>query len=121
MSAFFGDLVVKLVNDEEGGLWELVRPISFESSTGYLITAPIGFRSDFMTIPRIPIVFDHLGDRCMRAGVLHDYAYSSMCVPREDADKLLQEMLIKEGMSRADADLCYLGVRICGESHYGTR
>ena len=115
---FFGDLVVKLVRDEEGGLWELLAPLSFESSTGYTITAPIGVRTDFVSTPRIPIVFEALGSRCMKAGTLHDYLYQTHEVDRETADKLLQEMLMVEGMSRIEADACFLAVRIGGESHW---
>ena len=115
---FFGDLIVKLVRDDEGGLWELVSDLSFESSTGITITAIKGTRTDFMTVPRIPFVFDALGDRCMKSGVIHDYIYQTHEVERETADKLLQEMLLVEGMSRIEADACFLAVRVGGESHW---
>lgn len=121
MGIFYGDLVVKLVRDEEGGIWQLVAPLSFESDTGYLITAPIGSITNFLSTPRIPFVFEALGDRCVKSGTLHDYAYTSKCLPRDEADSLLKEMLIAEGMSNFEAMSCYLAVRLYGESHYGTR
>jgi hypothetical protein len=38
---------------------------------------------------------------------------------REDADNVLKEALIAQGVGEYEADAIYLGVRVGGVSHYG--
>lgn len=124
MSGFTTDLEVRLVDDTANsgrGEWELISDLVYESDVfkgTFVVQA--GFRTDFESVPRIPGVFDFLGDRIHRAAALHDAFYSGQFpwINRETADKLLKEAAISTGMSATDAELVYLGVREFGESHW---
>lgn len=117
---FLNDLVVKLVKDDQAGLWELTQPFEYASPlTGTTITAPAGFQTDFCSVPRVPIAFDLLGNRARRSGVVHDWLYTCHIVSREMADKVLREMLMVDGLDAFEAQEFYLGVRIGGGSHWG--
>ena len=119
MSQFVGDLVVKLTLDSADSLWELVEPLSFQSDFAVqTFTAPAGTKTDFMSVPRIAGVYDVLGNRCIRAGTVHDWLYQSHVVDRETADNILREMCLVDGMNQYEADGCYLAVRLGGESHW---
>lgn len=117
---FIGDLVVKLIEDNQSGLWELQAPLAFYSAVlDRTFTAPVGFRTDFCSVPRVPVAFALLGDRARRAGTLHDLAYTTHEVDRESADKLLREMLLLDGVDEYEAQVFYLAVRLGGGSHWG--
>jgi hypothetical protein len=120
MGNFIGDLVVKLIEDNQSGLWELQAPLAFYSAKlARTFTAPTGFRTDFCSVPRVPIAFPLLGDRARRAGTLHDLLYTTHEVDRETADGLLKEMLLQDGVDECEAQAFYLGVRLGGGSHWG--
>ena len=124
MAHFEGNLDVRLIDDgaaQGRGIWELLSPLIFTSdvaSTTFIV--PVGFQTDFESVPRIPVVFDLLGDRASRASALHDALYSGMfpSISRETADKVLKEAMLVTQVSIADAELIYEGVRQFGESHW---
>ena len=124
MAHFEGNLDVRLIDDgaaQGRGIWELLSPLIFVSDVASTtFTVPVGFQTDFESVPRIPIVFDLLGDRASRASALHDALYSGMfpSISRETADKILKEAMLITQVSTADAELIYEGVRQFGESHW---
>jgi hypothetical protein len=110
---------------EGRGLWELVTPLEYQADDGTVYSVPIGFKTDFASVPRIPGVFDMFGDRANLAATLHDYLYSvdpttgKHPIPdREAADKLLKEASLAQGVSFEIAEMLYLGVRLGGSSHW---
>lgn len=116
---FIGNLVVELVDSNMSGIWELKEELSFASQVaGVTIVAPIGLRTDFCSVPRIPMVYGALGNRAHRSGAIHDYLYSSHELPREMADKVLKEMLLLDGVSEFEAEQFYWAVRAGGSSHW---
>ena len=119
---FLSKLQVELVDQEaaEGrGSWRLIAPLVFESAVaGRTLEVPAGFVTDFESVPRVPIVFDELGDRAAEAAAVHDWLYASHLVDRETADKLLREAAIETGVTVTQAQLIYLGVRVFGASHW---
>jgi hypothetical protein len=120
MSAFIGDLIVKLIEDDQSGIWELVVPFSFQSDlAGITIVAPQGFRTDFCSVPRVPLAYTLLGDRARQSGTIHDALYTSHIVDRETADKVLHEMLLLNGVDEIEAAAFYIAVRQYGGSHWG--
>lgn len=117
---FIGDLSVKLITDDQSGLWELLEPLGFQSAvTGVTITAPVGHRTDFCSVPRVPLAYDMLGNRARKAGALHDRLYVTHELPREMADRVLREMLLQDGVGEYEAEAFYLAVRNFGGSHWG--
>lgn len=118
--AFIGDLVVKLVADDQAGNWELMQPFGFTSKvSGKTHTARTGFRTDFCSVPRVPGVYEMLGNRARKAGTIHDSLYTTHEVPRDVADAVLREMLIEDGVDECEAEEFYVAVRSFGGSHWG--
>jgi len=117
---FIGNLIAKLVQDDESGLWELIEPLSFESTVaGVTITAPAGHQTDFCSVPRVPLAYDMLGNRARKSGTIHDRLYVTHELPREMADQVLREMLQQDGVGKCEAEAFYLAVRSFGGSHWG--
>lgn len=126
MSKFIGHLDVRLVDDSAAqgrGLWELLEPLVYQSDVaGRVFTVPAGFRTDFESVPRIPVAFMLLGDRFSRAAAVHDALYSGMFpgVTREMADQVLREAIRVTGGNEFEAESVYLGVRAGGAPHWKT-
>lgn len=128
MSAFLTELEVVLLDDtaDEGrGLWELKAPLQYRSDlTGDLFTVPAGFKTDFASVPRVPIAFLLCGDTASRAATLHDWLYTADAagrhpVPnRATADALLKEAALAEGVPAWRAWMLWAGVRLGGASHW---
>ena len=119
MAGFIGELEVRVVRDDKSGLFELVKPFSFVSDVaGLTFTAPAGFRTDFVSCPRIPFVYDELGNRARKSGTIHDAIYATHPVDRETADRVLREMVLLDGLNEVEADAYYAAVRIGGSSHW---
>lgn len=110
---------MRLVSDQKVGVWQLLAPFSFASDlTGKTYTAPIGFKSDGMSVPRLVGFYDELGNRGRMAGVIHDALYQFHLETREICDQILREMLLIDGFTDIQAQECYLAVRAAGGSHY---
>jgi hypothetical protein len=131
MSRFLTDLRVQLMlsnfgielkNPSGEPLWVLLSPFSYSSEIAeYVITVPEGFVSDFASVPRIPLVYDSLGNIAQRAAVIHDYLYATKALPRDIADKVLLEAMEVSGVSWLRRKMIYMGVRVGGASHYGNK
>lgn len=120
MSGFVGDLVAKLIEDDESGKWQLTQDLTFVSAVaGQTFTAPIGFTTDFCSVPRVPVAYDMLGNRARKSGTIHDWLYTTHVVDREMADKVLREMLQLNGVDACESEAFFAAVRIGGGSHWG--
>lgn len=117
-AGFLGRFVVELIKDDKDGLWEHQEPFGFRDGSGVEYWAPKGHRTDFCSVPRVPLAYDMLGNRARMAGSIHDLLYEKGLVPREKADELLREMLLLDGVSPCEAQQFYLAVRMFGASHY---
>lgn len=117
-AGFLGRFVVELINDDRAGLWEHVQPFGFRDENGVEYWVPIGHRTDFCSVPRVPLAYDMLGNRARKAGSIHDDLYARGVVSREKADDLLYEMLLLDGVSPCEAEQFRLAVRMFGASHY---
>lgn len=105
--------------DEMKNLWRLREPLVYESDLlGKTITVPVGFETDYASVPRIPGVYEFAGGKCNRAATLHDYAYTAQFVERETADRLLREAILATGYEPFIADVFYEAVRVGGASHW---
>lgn len=105
--------------DEFEGIWQLDAPLAYYSLIlGRLVTIPAGFKTDFASVPRLPIVYLAAGNKGNRAAVVHDWLYSTQCVDRGTADRVLREAMLSCGYSDMLANSFYLAVRTFGESHW---
>lgn len=102
--------------------WILDKPLYFYSAElDRVIETPAASKTDFCSVPRIPIVYSIAGNKYKRSGALHDNTYATRMFPRGICDDLLHEALISEGCHEMRADEFYLGVRAFGGSHYGDK
>ena len=78
------------------------------------ITVPVGFETDFASIPRIfRIIIPKLG-RWNKAAVLHDYAYQTQTMTRKQADDLFRDSMKGLGVLAWKINIMYWAVRIGG-------
>ena len=121
---FQNSLKVEEIGQVHGrSAYRLLDKLDYIDSTGRLYSVPVGFVTDWESLPRLPIVSWLLGGRPVhRAATLHDYLYrkdAPSCGGREGADKLFLEAMLSTGLSRIFAMPFYWGVRLGGAASYG--
>lgn len=118
MSAFIGKLEVELA-DEETNEWALIREFAYQSDLAKrTFFVPVGFRTNFASVPRLPIAFWLFGDTSRQAAVIHDYLYATKPVDRAKADAILREASAVSGVSAWRRWGMWVGVRIGGGTHW---
>lgn len=119
MSYFLNKLEVTLIDNDaaEGrGLWVLDYDFSYYSDIArQKITAPKGFRTDFTSVPRLPIVFLLCGDTSTEAAVIHDWLYTRKITTRRVADAVLREAGKVSGVPAWRRWMIWAGVRAFGQ------
>lgn len=114
--AFPDSLDVKELTDTEDSTWQVINhPFRYHSALIGLITVPLGFVTDFASVPRIPLIFDELGDDANRPSVVHDWLYYADLVPKYMADKVLFEAMGVIGMAAWRRYPIYWGVVFGGQ------
>jgi hypothetical protein len=82
-------------HDKSGrSVWELLEPLVFESERFGKIVVPPSFRTNYASVPRLPLVFLLAGDRAHKEAVIHDWQYTARELTREQADDLFLEALL---------------------------
>lgn len=124
MSKFLDTLKVSLIKPATAdyrGHWELKAQFRYQSDLlGQVITVPKGFVTDMESCPRLPGVFLAFGEVSKMAAVIHDYLYTHpVSTTRKQADAVLREACIIEGVQAWRAYGIWLGVRIGGFAHFG--
>lgn len=116
---FLTELVAREVCEIDG-IWELVQPLAFHSVLlDGKIVAPKSFRTDFASVPRLPLAYLLVGGKGKKAAVIHDFLYSGgmvygMPVSRQEADAVFAEALKATGYGPLVVNLMYAGVRLGG-------
>ena len=125
MARFLNQLEVTLIDNDaaEGrGEWSLDADFSYCSDiVGEKITAPKGFRTDFASVPRLPIVFWLAGDTSTEAAVIHDWLYTSKITTRRVADAVLREAGKVSGVPAWRRWMIWAGVRAFGHGPWDGR
>ena len=118
MSRFLTALNVELIDDRSNdgrGRWILTLPLVYESDLlKSEIIVPIGFETDYASVPRVPLAFWLTGDTAHSAAVLHDYLYSTQKYSRSIADGILYEAAGISGVPDWRARVMWAGVRAFG-------
>jgi hypothetical protein len=113
MSKFLDSLCVTEIDDSVFEVCD--HPFRYQSDVaGMLFTAPVGFYTDFASVPRIGIIYAMLGDTAHEPAVIHDWLYYSALVPRATADKVLFEAMNVIGLPWWRRYPIYWGVRLGG-------
>lgn len=126
MARFLTPLRVQLIDEIDhaniaGGegarpSWRLLHPLIFESEVlGRVYEVPAGFDTDFASVPRTAVTAKYIG-LANKAAVLHDHAYRTKDLSKDDADAMfLEAMTVDNIPSRS---LLYAAVRAFGENSY---
>lgn len=124
MSGFITRLAATNINPDFAGgrgLWELTEPLVYDSDRAAMtITVPAGFKTDFASVLRLPVIYLLFGDKAHAPATVHDYLYHSGIVPRAVADDVFYEaMRVSTKLSGVERWMMWAAVRAFGGSHYG--
>lgn len=102
-----------------GGKYQLLSPLGFKDGN-IIITVQKGFIYDGASIPKslwsiIGCPMDYAYE-----SALHDVLYASKIFSRKECDKYLHKALMARGVNPIIAKEIYLGVRVAGESFFGS-
>lgn len=117
MAGFQTYLIARLL-DERLGVWDLHTELRYISGIIGEVSVPVGFKTDFASVPRVPIVFDIMGNRAHAAATIHDYLYATGAVSRKTADRVFKEACMASGISKTRSWLMYAAVRMFGWRRY---
>lgn len=91
----------------------------FHSKSGYVCKVPAGFICDLDSVPRVPVVHAMFKGRIFAAALGHDFEFSKAgLLDQKQADKLLYEIGLWEGVNRRHMLPIYRAVRSFGHKHY---
>jgi hypothetical protein len=118
LSAFLLPLDVTPLDD--GRNWRVDETFSFESEVlDAIITIPIGFETDFASIPRAFWSWLPPTGKYSRAAVIHDFLYRTPgMATRAQADAVLREAMEILNVGWLTRQIIYNGVRLGGGSSY---
>lgn len=126
MAKFLTPLRVQLIDeidyaDMAGGdgcrpAWRLLYDLRFDSDVlGRVYVVAAGFDTDFSSVPRTPVTAKFLG-LANKAAVLHDHAYRTRDLSKDDADALFLEAMAVDNIP--NRHILYAAVRAFGQNSY---
>ena len=114
MSSFTKPLVVKKRKDN---LWELYTEFEYHvgaEGSGNVINVPVGFITDFASVPRIFWIFYPPDGPWTAASIIHDYLYNIQDRDRIIVDKIFLEAMQVLGVPLLRRRIIYRAVRLFG-------
>jgi len=120
MSSFTTPLVVEF--NEGDRPFRVVEPFEYhvgEKDSGVAVVVPVGFTTDFASIPRLVWPILSPTGRYGKAAVIHDYLYvhqkvAGQPITRKRADQIFLEAMGVLGVSWLTRHVIYWAVRIGG-------
>ena len=115
MSRFTEVLTVSPCTD--GKRWITRKEFGYdigEEGSGNSIEVPIGFKTDFTSVPRPLWVFLPRWGKYGNAAVIHDYCYWKQSRPRKESDLIFREAMGVLGVPKWKILLMYWAVRLGG-------
>lgn len=92
----------------------LIRNFEVKTRSGRLIVVPVGFRTDFASVPRPFWRIIPPWGPYSPAAVVHDYLYVSGELSRKEADQIFLELMERLGVEKWKRTAMYWAVRIGG-------
>ena len=95
---------------------ELLNELEYVASDGFVYKIPVGFKTDFASIPRfLWNIIAPIGKHT-NASILHDYLYaygkSKYGLSRKQCDKLFYDALIDSHCNQLTSNIMWLCVRL---------
>lgn len=113
MSKFLDPLEVIEVDDSVFSVAD--HPFRYQSDVAnQVFTVPVGFYTDFASVPRLGMIYALLGDCAHEPAVVHDWLYYSAITDKAMADKVLLEAMDVIGIPWYQRWPIYLGVKFGG-------
>jgi len=123
------------VREKADGVFELTAPLYGNviiDGELYECIVPVGFITDFCSVPRVPFAYMLFGGKYNKTGTLHDALYGNwheiklihaaeryyVPITKELADGILYRSLLDEGASKFTAYMMYQGVNVFGSAFY---
>jgi len=121
MAEFLTDLDIHEIDDD--CLWVLDSPLIYRSDIPQVgvVLVPVGFYTDFASVPRVPLAYMFFGGKSHRESVIHDYLYRCDSVPvveRSVADSVFKEAMDCRGKGFFTRYAMFAGVRLGGWTAY---
>lgn len=103
---------------ESGDKATLIKEFSYTTEQGVCYVVPVGFETDFATVPQLlQSIVPKIGTYT-KATILHDYWYKAATNNKKWADSEFLKACIMLGTPRWKAYLMYAAVRIFGKGNY---
>lgn len=119
MSKFTRPLIVSPLPD--GRRWVLREEFSYDigyEGSGKSIIVPVGFITDFASIPRLFWMIYPKWGKYGNAAVVHDYLYWEHFFSRKRTDKIFLEGMEVLGVSKFDRGVIYNFVKFFGKGSW---
>lgn len=115
MAQFLTDLNVKQMSDED---WMLLGDLVYQSDILGEIVVPLGFVTDFASVPRLPGAYWIAGGKATKEAVVHDYLYRNRIGTRAQADGVFLEAMKLNGQTWWRRRAMWAAVRLFGWTAY---
>ena len=82
------------------------------------VFVPLGFETDFASVPRLPFAYSFFGGLAKKASVIHDFLYRTGKVSRQTADAVFLEAMEASDLNWFRRRSMWAGVRLFGWTAY---
>lgn len=114
MAEFKSSLKITLV-DGSNNVFMLEEPLLYLSDLIGEVEVPVGFQTDFASVPRVPLVYSAYGGRSHRSATIHDYLFRIDCTPKvtfSKANRVFLEAMKSRGVPWYIRHPMYIGVML---------
>jgi hypothetical protein len=114
MSQFTKPFIGELIGEN---LWKVYEPFEYhvgEYPSDEIVSVPVGFVTNFASVPRIFWTLISPVDKHGKAAVVHDYLYKIGYVTQKRCDKIFREALIVLNTPSWKVFCMYWSVRLFG-------
>jgi Protein of unknown function (DUF1353) len=120
MEIIQGEIIVRYMAEQKKEiLWELKQPIIIGLSNGAIIEIPVGFITDFASVPKILWSAISSIGKFNLASVVHDYFYSTHIYSRCFSDKeFLRLMHMTSPNTKLRNRIMFYAVRLFGNKRW---
>jgi hypothetical protein len=109
---FCGELKVTVPID--GDIRTLLSPLVYKYKDK-LIEMPIGFKTNYGSVPMIFQNIISASGKATYGYVLHDYLYHTGMFTRDECDKILRKVMVELGVSPWRASVVYYALKVGGQ------
>ena len=115
-------MMVNIIPMKEGKCIETLEPCHI-TCNGRSFVIPIGYRSDGASVPRFlwRLLSPCIDPLTLVPSIAHDYMYEWRIGTRYEADLWYAEVLCRGGYPQWKCLLTFIGLRLFGGKHYGTK